>query len=63
VGQGEREEKEGEDDGEVLRERVPVLSGSARRGAEESGWAGKTVDVGRVLGRWFRFRQWSGEWP
>jgi hypothetical protein len=42
---------------EVLGERVPVLSGSARR---ELGWAGKTVDVGRVLGRWFRFREWHG---
>jgi hypothetical protein len=53
----------------LLAERVPVLSGSARRttgldlhqhGGEGSGWAGRTVDVERVLGRWFRFR--AGEW-
>ncbi|AEO66328.1 uncharacterized protein THITE_2114342 [Thermothielavioides terrestris NRRL 8126] len=44
----------------LLEERVPVLSGSARRaggGLQGTGWAGKTVDVGRVLGRWFRFRE------
>ncbi|KAL2019838.1 hypothetical protein VTK56DRAFT_9100 [Thermocarpiscus australiensis] len=50
---------------ELLAERVPVLSGSARRTGldaqlEGSGWTGRTVDVGRVLGRWFRFR--LGEW-
>ncbi|KAK3319124.1 hypothetical protein B0H66DRAFT_558840 [Apodospora peruviana] len=45
-----------------LSEPVPILSGSARRvgpvgGLEESGsWAGRTVDVRRVLGRWFRFQ-------
>ncbi|KAK4134572.1 hypothetical protein BT67DRAFT_421194 [Trichocladium antarcticum] len=53
----------------LLGERVPVLSGGARRaaglelrlqGPEGSGWARRTADVGRVLGRWFRFR--DGEW-
>ncbi|KAK4154536.1 hypothetical protein C8A00DRAFT_14319 [Chaetomidium leptoderma] len=57
--------EEGEDGMKgLLRERVPVLSGSARRARgdlEATGWAGKTVDVGRVLGRWFRFR--DGGWP
>ncbi|KAL2131110.1 hypothetical protein VTI74DRAFT_5544 [Chaetomium olivicolor] len=46
---------------EVLGERVPVLSGSLRRAGgaemEGSGWAGKTVDVWRVLGRWFRISE------
>ena len=63
----------GDDDGlgaepsgmkELLEERVPVLSGSGVRRVggelEGSGWAAKTVGVGRVLGRWFRFRE--GEW-
>jgi hypothetical protein len=49
---------------ELLEERVPVLSGSGVRRVggelEGSGWAGKTVGVGRVLGRWFRFRE--GGW-
>jgi hypothetical protein len=48
---------------ELLEESIPVLSGSARRAGVElegSGWAGKTVNVGRVLGRWFRFGE--GEW-
>ncbi|KAK4237370.1 hypothetical protein C8A03DRAFT_34700 [Achaetomium macrosporum] len=50
----------------LLGERVPVLSGVGRRtrsDLEGSGWAGKTVHVGRVLGRWFRFRrgQWNAE--
>lgn len=50
--------------GEVLAEGVPVLSGGGGRKVggelEGSGWIGKTVGVGRVLGRWFRFR--DGEW-
>lgn len=48
----------------LLEEKVPVLSGGAKRVAREldgrGGWTGKTADVGRVLGRWFRFR--DGEW-
>ena len=45
----------------LLAERVPVLR-RAGGGSLESGWAGKTVDVGRVLGRWFRVREggWEG---
>ncbi|KAH6632380.1 hypothetical protein F5144DRAFT_533867 [Chaetomium tenue] len=49
--------------GEALAEGVPVLSGGGRKVGGElegSGWVGKTVGVGRVLGRWFRFRE--GEW-
>lgn len=54
---------DGSDSEELLAERMPILSGSARRagpGLDESGWTGKTADVRRVLGRWFRFQ--PGEW-
>jgi hypothetical protein len=56
-------QKEGRGMEGLLEERVPVLSGSARRTGgdlEGSGWAGKTVQLGRVLGRWFHFR--TGPW-
>ena len=48
----------------LLTEKVPVLSGSARRirpGFEGSGWTGRTVTVRRILGRWFRI-QTGGDW-
>ncbi|KAI2636091.1 hypothetical protein GGS21DRAFT_64663 [Xylaria nigripes] len=49
---------------EALRETVPILSGGARRlglHSEEGAWTGRTVEVGQVLGRWFRFQraQWD----
>lgn len=47
----------------VLRDDAPVLSGSSRR--DEGGWTGRTVEVRRVLGRWFRFQEgrWNIVWP
>ncbi|OLN87355.1 hypothetical protein CCHL11_09306 [Colletotrichum chlorophyti] len=42
----------------VLLDDAPVLSGSSRR--DEGAWAGRTVEVRRVLGRWFRFQ--CGQW-
>lgn len=43
------------------REEMPILNGSARRlvagGDETTGWAGRTVEVGRVLQRWCIFRE------
>ncbi|GKT45470.1 uncharacterized protein ColSpa_05651 [Colletotrichum spaethianum] len=42
----------------VLRDDIPVLSGSSRR--DEGIWTGRTVEVKRVLGRWFRFQM--GQW-
>ena len=52
---------------DLLGDKMPVVSGSALRGAAGAGdlllersVAGKTVDVRRVLGRWFRFG--IGEW-
>ncbi|KAI0972623.1 hypothetical protein F4678DRAFT_45807 [Xylaria arbuscula] len=49
---------------ELLQEVMPLLNGGARRlgpASEEGVWTGRTVEVGRVLGRWFRFQraQWS----
>lgn len=45
----------------LLREPVPILSGGARRlgpHSEEGGaWTGRIVEIGRVLGRWFRFER------
>ncbi|KAK3324572.1 hypothetical protein B0T19DRAFT_402793 [Cercophora scortea] len=44
----------------LLTEMIPILSGGSRRRTgpdlDGSGWAGRTVDVQRVLGRWFRFQ-------
>ncbi len=37
------------------KEQVPLLSGSVRFGGEDRVWAGKTVEVRRVVGRWCRF--------
>ncbi|KAH7417928.1 hypothetical protein BKA64DRAFT_183139 [Cadophora sp. MPI-SDFR-AT-0126] len=45
------------------RERLPMLNGSVKRVGlenEDGGWSGRTVEIGRVLGRWFRFER--GEW-
>lgn len=41
--------------GDPWKEQVPLLSGSVRFGREERAWAGKTVEVERVVGRWCRF--------
>ena len=49
--------------GDELAEFIPVLGGSARRmglDMDEGVWSSRTVQVRRVLGRWFRFR--SDEW-
>ncbi|KAI0132431.1 hypothetical protein BJ170DRAFT_613912 [Xylariales sp. AK1849] len=47
----------------LLRERIPVLSGGIRRmglDSEEGSWSGRTVEVGKAMGRWFTFQR--GEW-
>lgn len=44
-------------------ERLPMLNGSVKRAgleSEDGGWSGRTVEVGRVLARWFGFGR--GEW-
>lgn len=47
----------------LLSEEVAVLSASARRAGgdlDDVAWTGRKVAVGRVLGRWFRYR--VGDW-
>jgi hypothetical protein len=50
----------------LLCEQLPMLSGAERRAVARDqdegggGWIGRTVTVGRVLGRWFRFQE--GPW-
>ena len=41
--------------GDPWRQQVPLLSGSVRFGGEDRVWAGRTVEVKRVVGRWCRF--------
>ncbi|KAI2467178.1 hypothetical protein F4781DRAFT_325187 [Annulohypoxylon bovei var. microspora] len=48
---------------DMLKESVPFLSGGGRKlgpDSEEGGWTGRTVELGRVMKRWFHFRR--GEW-
>jgi hypothetical protein len=47
-------------------EGVPMLNGSIRRAGlenEDGGWSGRTVEVGRILARWFKFEKsgWEDE--
>jgi hypothetical protein len=56
----------GERPHDIWGERLPMLNGNVRRTGlegEDAAWSGRTVEVRRVLGRWFRFRkgEWSGE--
>ncbi|KAI1332981.1 hypothetical protein F5Y16DRAFT_627 [Xylariaceae sp. FL0255] len=52
---------------DLLRETCPMLSGGGRKFAttdsDEPVWMGRTVETGRVLGRWFRFQRgvWDDE--
>ncbi|KAI1462154.1 hypothetical protein F4805DRAFT_412203 [Annulohypoxylon moriforme] len=48
---------------DILKDTVPFLSGGGRRlgpDSEEGGWSGRTVEVGRIMKRWFHFQR--GEW-
>ena len=40
---------------DAWKEHVPLLSGSVRFGGDERAWAGKTIEVGRIIARWCRF--------
>ena len=53
LGLGGGEEGGGEVD--AWEEQVPLLSGVVPFGREERGLGGRTVEVGKVVGRWCRF--------
>lgn len=38
-------------------EQVPLLNGSIRFGGDERAWAGKTIEVGKILAKWCYFRR------
>ena len=42
-------------------EQIPLLNGSIRFGNQENTWAGRTIDVGRVVGRWCKFEAWTSD--
>lgn len=47
----------------LLTERLPIVGGGTRRrgfDSDEGGWSGRTVEVGRILSRWFQFQR--GPW-
>jgi len=47
----------------VWGQRVPMLNGSVRRTgfeSEDSAWSGRTIEVGRIFARWFKFGR--GDW-
>lgn len=54
AGEGEEGEGEGERrERDPWSEQVPLLNGSVRFGGEQRVWAGRTVEIRRVAGRWF----------
>jgi hypothetical protein len=61
-GLGEERSKRRDYGRQMWEERVPILYGNARKGGmdAEGGWSGRTVELGRVLARWFRFGR--SEW-
>lgn len=66
LGDEEDAETEREARYKIWEERMPMLNGSVRRAgleSEEGGWSGRTVEVGRILARWFKFRncEWESE--
>ncbi|KUJ16345.1 uncharacterized protein LY89DRAFT_80342 [Mollisia scopiformis] len=59
----EGEEVERKPGWKVWDERVPMLNGNIRRAgfeSEESAWSGRTIEIGRIYARWFRFGR--GDW-
>jgi hypothetical protein len=56
--EAELEESKGKQLMKVWEEKVPMLNGSVRRAgleSEDGGWSGRTVEMGRIFGRWFKF--------
>lgn len=61
--EGEEERQKWKRMCKVWEQKLPMLNGSVKRvglESEEGGWSGRTVEVGRVLGRWFKFGR--GDW-
>jgi hypothetical protein len=53
----------GDEAQKVWEEQLPMLNGSVRRAgleAEGGGWSGRTVEVGKILQRWFKIEK--GDW-
>ena len=48
------DENEDEVQSDPWMEQIPILNGSIRSGDEERVWAGRTIEVARVVGRWCR---------
>lgn len=58
TGDLQREERDEMRKSNCWHEAMPILNGSTRRLVdEEAGWAGRTVEVGRVLQRWCLFQE------
>lgn len=61
------EDEYDEDDGvssssdNLWKEQIPLLSGSVRYGGHERAWAGRTVEVGKVVAKWCKFMQLGRE--
>lgn len=54
--QGRDEERAGEEPSrDPWRQHVPFLNGSIRVSGGERLWAGRLVEVGKVVGKWCRF--------
>lgn len=43
------------------KEQIPLLNGSTGFGNEERVWAGRTISIGRVIGRWCKFETLDAE--
>ncbi|KAG7004907.1 hypothetical protein G7Y79_00022g051280 [Physcia stellaris] len=48
------DENEHQVQGDPWMEQIPILNGSIRSGGDERVWAGRTVEVARIIGRWCR---------
>jgi hypothetical protein len=56
----QREERRQRKEEGIWHERLPILSGSRQRFRAEAAYAGRSVEVGMVLRRWFKFEK--GDW-
>ena len=54
------EREQGERHHSIWTDRVPILNGSVRSAGDERAWAGRTVELGAVLGKWCKVLVESG---